>query len=66
MKDTNLLRNEYERCLRNIIQASEYITKMTIDRDLDKVDLYRAYLHNVIDRAVEIKKLLSINEYNDR
>ena len=59
MKETNLLQNEYERCLRNIIQASEHITKMTIDRDLDKVDLYRAYLHTVIDRAVELKKLLN-------
>lgn len=66
MKNTQLLENEYERCLRNIIQASEYITKMTIDRDLDKVDLYRAYLHTTIDRAIEIKKLLNINEYNDR
>lgn len=59
MKSTQLLENEYERCLRQIIEASDYITKMTIDRDLDKVDLYRSYLHTIIDRAIELKKLLN-------
>lgn len=59
MKSTQLLENEYERCLRQIIDASDYIAKMTIDRDLDKVDLYRSYLHTIIDRAVELKKLLN-------
>lgn len=59
MKSTNLLHNEYERCLRQIIDASDYIAKMTMDGDLDKVDLYRSYLHTIIDRAIELKKLLN-------
>lgn len=59
MKDTNLLRNEYERCLRNIIQASEYITKMTMDKDIERVDLYRVYLNQMVDRAVQLRKLIN-------
>ena len=59
MKNTQLLENEYERCLRQIVEASNYITNMAIEGDVDKVDLYRAYLHTVIDRAVELKKLLN-------
>lgn len=59
MKNTNLLHNEYERCLKQIIQASQYIADMTLNKDLDKVDLYRSYLHTVIDRAIELKKLLN-------
>lgn len=59
MKNTQLLENEYERCLRQIVEASNYIANMAIEGDVDKVDLYRAYLHTVIDRAVELKKLLN-------
>jgi hypothetical protein len=59
MKNTQLLENEYERCLRQIIEASNYIANMALEGDVDKVDLYRSYLHTVIDRAVELKKLLN-------
>lgn len=59
MKNTQLLENEYERCLRQIVEASNYIANMAVEGDVDKVDLYRAYLHTVIDRAVELKKLLN-------
>ena len=59
MKNTQLLENEYERCLRQIVEASNYITNMALEGDVDKVDLYRSYLHTVIDRAIELKKLLN-------
>lgn len=59
MEDMTMLKNEYERCLRSILQASEYITKMTMDRDIDRVDLYRAYLNQMVDRAVQLKKLMN-------
>lgn len=60
----NLLEEEYQRCLRNIIQASENITNMTIDEDLDRVDLYRAFLHTMIDKAIQLKKLINYEGNN--
>ena len=60
----NLLEEEYQRCLRNIIQASENITNMTIDEDLDRVDLYRAFLHTMIDKAIQLKKLINYESNN--
>jgi hypothetical protein len=59
MKDMTMLKTEYERCLRNILQSSEYITNMTMDRDIDKIDLYRTFLNQMVDRAVQLKKLIN-------
>lgn len=59
MEDMTMLKNEYERCLRSILQASEYITNMTMDKDIDRVDLYRAYLNQMVDRAVQLRKLMN-------
>jgi hypothetical protein len=58
-KEMNLLEIEYDRCVRNIIESSGYITNCMVDGDLDKVDLYRNFLHNMIDKALSIKKLLN-------
>jgi len=58
-KGKNLLEIEYDRCLNNIIQSSEYITELAVNGDLDKVDLYRAYLGTMIEKAISIKKLLN-------
>lgn len=66
MKQTNYLRKEYEKCLRIIIQSSDSITNMAMDGDIDKVDLYRSHLHSMIDKAVQLKKLINRNEYDDR
>ena len=57
-----MLKNEYERCIRNILQASEYITKMTLERDIERVDLYRTYLNQMVDRAVQLKKLINYEQ----
>lgn len=51
--------DEYNRCLDKIITSSDYITKMAIEGDIDKVDLYRAYLHTMVDKAIKIKKLIN-------
>ncbi len=59
MNNTNTLENEYNRCLDKITTASEYITNMALDRDVDKIDLYRSYLNEMVDRAVGLKKLLN-------
>lgn len=61
---SNLLQEEYQRCLRNIVQASENITNMAIDEDLDRVDLYRAFLHTMIDKAISLKKLINYESNN--
>jgi hypothetical protein len=62
--EKSLLENEYDRCIRNILQASEYITKMTIDKDLDRVDLYRTFLNEMVDKAIQLKKLINYeNKY---
>lgn len=59
MKRTNnLLEDEYDRCVRNIVQASERITNMALEGDLDKVDLYRSFLHTMVDKALQLKKLI--------
>jgi len=58
--EKSLLEKEYDRCLRNIIQASEYITKMTLDEDVERVDLYRTFLNEMVDRAIQIKKLKNL------
>lgn len=55
----NLLEVEYDRCIKNIINSSGYITDAMVDGDLEKVDLYRAYLHSMVDKALSIKKLLN-------
>lgn len=60
----NLLQEEYQRCLRNIVQASENITNMAIDEDLDRVDLYRSFLHTMIDKAISLKKLINYESDN--
>lgn len=57
-----MLKNEYERCIRNILQASEYITNMTMERDIERVDLYRTYLNQMVDRAVQLKKLINYEQ----
>jgi len=59
MEDMTMLKNEYERCIRNILQASEYITNMTMEGDIDRVDLYRTFLNQMVDRAVQLKKLMN-------
>jgi hypothetical protein len=58
--EKSLLEKEYDRCLRSIIQASEYITKMTLDEDVERVDLYRTFLNEMVDRAIQIKKLKNL------
>lgn len=61
MKRTNnLLEDEYDRCVRNIVQASERITNMALEGDLDKVDLYRSFLHTMVDKALQLKKLINM------
>lgn len=59
MEDMTMLKNEYERCLRSILQASEYITNMTMERDIERVDLYRVFLNQMVDRAVQLRKLIN-------
>jgi len=59
-KDNNLLEDEYDRCVRNIVQASEYITNMALEGDLDRVDLYRSFLHTMVDKALQLKKLINM------
>jgi len=59
----NLLQDEYDRCLRNIIQASNYISQMADENDIEKVDLYRSFLHTMVDKAIQLKKLINANEY---
>lgn len=66
MKETSYLMNEYKRCLRQIIESADYITKMTIEGDIDRVDLYRSHLHTMVDKALQLKKLINNNEYNNR
>lgn len=58
--DNNLLEDEYDRCVRNIVQASEYITNMALEGDLDRVDLYRSFLHTMVDKALQLKKLINM------
>ena len=66
MKQTNYLKDEYKKCIRQIIQSSEYITNMALEGDIDRVDLYRSHLHTMVDKALQLKKLINNNEYNNR
>lgn len=59
-RDNNLLEDEYDRCVRNIVQASDRITNMALEGDLDKVDLYRSFLHTMVDKALQLKKLINM------
>jgi hypothetical protein len=59
-----ILIEEYDRCLNKIIASSDYITKMALNGDVEGVDLYRAYLHTMVDKAVRLKKLLNDYDYN--
>ena len=61
MKRSNsLLEDEYDRCIRNIVQSSERITNMALEGDLDRVDLYRSFLHTMVDKALQLKKLINM------
>lgn len=53
------LEENYRKCISNIISASDYITKMAIEGDIDKVDLYRVFLNEMVDKAIKIKMTLS-------
>lgn len=59
-RSNNLLEDEYDRCIRNIVQSSERITNMALEGDLDKVDLYRSFLHTMVDKALQLKKLINM------
>lgn len=59
-RSNNLLEDEYERCIRNIVQSSERITNMALEGDLDRVDLYRSFLHTMVDKALQLKKLINM------
>jgi hypothetical protein len=39
---------------------------MAIEGDMDRVDLYRSHLHTMVDKALQLKKLINDNEYNNR
>lgn len=56
----SLLEIEYERCIRNILEASDKITNMALQEDIDRLDLYRTFLNEMVDRAVQIKKLKNL------
>jgi len=66
MNKPQILVTEYNRCLEKIISASDYITKMALDDDIERLDLYRAYLHTMVDKALKIKKLLNNNDSKNR
>lgn len=59
-RSNNLLEDEYDRCIRNIVQSSERITNMALEGDLDRVDLYRSFLHTMVDKALQLKKLINM------
>lgn len=59
MEDNTLLKKEYSKCLENIIQASDYIAEMTEIEDIERIDLYRTFLNQMIDRAVQLRKLIN-------
>ena len=61
-----ILIDEYDKCLNKIIYSSDLIAKMALDGDIDRIDLYRAYLHTMVDKALKIKKLINndTSKYN--
>lgn len=59
MENNTTLKKEYNKCLENIIQASDYIARMTEIEDIDRIDLYRSFLNQMIDRAIQLRKLLN-------
>lgn len=56
-------KQHYRRIIENIIKASDLITEWTLKGDMDKVDLYRIFLNEMVDKAVDIKKFMNDGEF---
>jgi hypothetical protein len=56
-------KQHYRRIIENIIKASDLITEWTLKGDIDKVDLYRIFLNEMVDKAVDIKKFMNDGEF---